>query len=63
MHLVTGELLQQYPGCDIAWVRVNPTIPGLANQWTKKAKAYREKLFERTIIVVNEAKHGVIYID
>jgi hypothetical protein len=63
MNLVTGELLQKYPGRDVAWIRVNPTIPGSAKQWTKKAKAMRAKLFERTISVVKNAKHGVVYIE
>jgi hypothetical protein len=63
MHLVTGELLQKYPGRDVAWVRVNPTIPDVANQWSKKAKTVREKLFERTVAAVAIAEHGVIYID
>jgi hypothetical protein len=63
MHLVTGELLQKYHGHDVAWIRVNPTIPDLANQWTKKANATRNKLFERTIVAVNEATHGIVYID
>jgi hypothetical protein len=62
MHLVTGELLQKYPDHDVAWVRVNPTISGLTNQWSNKAKMSRMKLFDLTIDAVFDAKHGVVYI-
>jgi hypothetical protein len=62
MHLVTGELLQKYPGYDVAWVRVNPMIPDLANQWTKKAKIAREKLFSHAIGAIVIIAHGIEYI-
>ena len=63
MHLVTGELLHKFPYHDVAWIRVNPTIPNVKNQWSKKTITLREKLFDRTIVEIKTATHGIIYID
>jgi hypothetical protein len=40
MHLVNGELLQLYPGHNIAWVRVNPSV---------KSAVIRNKRFEEVV--------------
>lgn len=53
MHLVTGELLQKYPGHIVSWVRVNPTI-GSKNEWSPASKKKREKRFEDVIVAVND---------
>jgi len=57
MHLVNGELLQLYPGHNIAWVRVNPTA---------KSTKTRNKRFDAVIKSVNcileTKKTEVVYI-
>lgn len=53
MHLVNGELLQKYPGNNIAWVRVNPTTPG-DEQWSASAIKIRNTRFDKVIEKVNE---------
>jgi hypothetical protein len=53
MHLVTAELLQKYPGNNIAWVRVNPTIDA-KRQWGKTSKKIRKKRFEEVVAVVKD---------
>jgi hypothetical protein len=54
MHLVTAELLQKYPDNIVSWVRVNPTIVDMKNQWSKKSKAIREKRFDDVVCAVND---------
>jgi hypothetical protein len=65
MHLVTAELLQQYPDRVVSWVRVNPTVDA-KNDWSKKSKAIREKRFEDVVIAVNDILESretrVVYI-
>ena len=53
MHLINGELLQKYPGNNIAWVRVNPTTPG-NEQWSSSAIKTRNERFDEVIEKVNE---------
>lgn len=52
MHLVNGELLQKYPGINIAWVRVNPTVSG-DDQWSPLAVNIRNKRFDDVIETIN----------
>ena len=65
MHLVTGELLQKYPGCVVSWIRVNPTTDE-NSQWSKKSKAIREKRFEDVIketrAILETCDTRVVYI-
>ena len=53
MHLVTAELLQQYPDKSVAWVRVNPTVKA-KGQWSKTSKKIRENLFEDVVMTVED---------
>jgi hypothetical protein len=57
MHLVNGELLQLYPGHNIAWVRVNPSV---------KSMKTRNKRFDEVIKSVNDIletkKTDLVYI-
>jgi hypothetical protein len=53
MHLVTAELLQQYPDYVVSWVRVNPTT-GEKSQSSKKSKTIREKRFENVVKCVHD---------
>ena len=53
MHLVNGELLQKYPGNNIAWVRVNPTVQG-GEQWAAPAIKTRNKRFDEVVEKVKE---------
>ena len=53
MHLVTAELLQKYPGNNIAWARVNPTTDE-KTQWGKTSKKIRKKRFEEVVAVVKD---------
>jgi hypothetical protein len=55
MHLATAELLKLRPGHAIAWVRVNPTIPSVRNQWSAKAKKLRSCRFKEAVAVINKA--------
>jgi len=52
-HLATAELLQKYPGNDISWVRVNPTVKA-KDQWSTTSKKKREKLFSEAVDIINE---------
>ena len=51
MHLVTAELLQNYPGHIVSWVRVNPTTDE-KTQTSKKSQKIREKRFEEVVTIV-----------
>jgi hypothetical protein len=53
MHLVNGELLQKYPGINIAWVRVNPNVED-DDQWSPKAINIRNKRFDNVIETIND---------
>ena len=53
MHLVTAELLQEYPDHVVSWVRVNPTI-GSKNEWSKTSVRKREKRFEEVVTTVSD---------
>jgi len=48
MHLVTAELLQEYPDHMVSWVRVNPTV-GSKDEWSDLSKKKREKRFEEVV--------------
>ena len=52
-HMVTAELLQQYPHTDVCWVRVNPTT-GHKNPWGITAKRIRAERFDAAIHAVND---------
>ncbi|AGE59121.1 hypothetical protein PBCVOR070422_522L [Paramecium bursaria Chlorella virus OR0704.2.2] len=53
MHLVSAELLQKYPGNEIAWVRVNPTVP-VKNQWSKSSIKIRHLRFQEVVSAVEK---------
>jgi len=53
MHMVTAELLQQYPGVDVCWVRVNPTTEH-KNPWGIAAKRVRAERFDAVVNAVND---------
>ena len=53
MHLATAELLQRYPGNNISWVRVNPSV-GSKNEWSPSSIKKREKRFDEVIKSVND---------
>jgi len=53
MHMVTAELLQQYPGVDVCWIRVNPTT-GHKNPWGIAAKRVRTERFDAVIKAMND---------
>ena len=65
MHMVTAELLQQYPGVDVCWIRVNPTTEH-KNPWGIAAKRVRAERFDAVIQSVNDVLKnkttGVVYI-
>ena len=65
MHMVTAELLKQYPNTDVCWVRVNPTT-GHKNPWGIAAKRERARRFDAVINAVNDVLKNkttdVIYI-
>jgi hypothetical protein len=65
MHMVTAELLKQYPGTDVCWIRVNPTT-GHKNPWGVAAKRVRAERFDAVIDAVNNVlmnkTTGVVYI-
>lgn len=65
MHMVTAELLQQYPGVDVCWIRVNPTTEH-KNPWGVAAKRVRAERFDAVIKAVGDVLEnkttGVIYI-
>ncbi|AGE50361.1 hypothetical protein PBCVCVR1_017R [Paramecium bursaria Chlorella virus CVR-1] len=65
MHMVTAELLQQYPGVDVCWIRVNPTTKH-KNPWGVAAKRVRAERFDAVIQSVNDVLKnkttGVVYI-
>ncbi|AGE58117.1 hypothetical protein PBCVNW6652_740L [Paramecium bursaria Chlorella virus NW665.2] len=65
MHMVSAELLQQYPQTDVCWVRVNPTTKH-KNPWGVAAKRVRAERFDAVIKAVNGVlKHkrtNVVYI-
>lgn len=65
MHLVTAELLQQYPGVDVCWIRVNPTTQH-KNPWGIAAKRVRAERFDAVVKVVNNVLKNnmtnVVYI-
>lgn len=65
MHMVTAELLQQYPGVDVCWIRVNPTTEH-KNPWGVAAKRVRAERFDAVIQSVNDVLKnkttGVVYI-
>ena len=48
MHLVTAELLLEYPNHMVSWVRVNPTTDK-KDQWDKPSRNIREKRFEEVV--------------
>ena len=48
MHLVTAELLQEYPDHVVSWVRVNPTV-GSKDGWSSSSKKERGKRFEEVV--------------
>ena len=52
-HMVTAELLQQYPHTDVCWVRVNPTTEH-KNPWGVAAKRVRAERFDAAIDAVND---------
>jgi hypothetical protein len=64
-HMVTAELLQQYPGTDVCWIRVNPTTKH-KNPWGIAAKRVRAERFDAAIDAVNDVLENkttdVIYI-
>lgn len=65
-HMASAELLQKFPGYDIAWVRVNPTIKKVKNQWTDKCVEIRTKRYEQTINAIKKAlvirETGMVFI-
>jgi hypothetical protein len=65
MHMVTAELLQQYPEVDVCWIRVNPTTQH-KNPWGIAAKRIRAERFDAVIKAVNNVLKNkttdVIYI-
>ena len=64
-HMVTAELLKQYPHTDVCWVRVNPTTEH-KNPWGIAAKRVRAERFDAVIKVVNNVLKNkttdVVYI-
>ena len=65
MHMVTAELLKEYPYTDVCWVRVNPTTKH-KNPWGVAAKRVRAERFDAVIDAVNDVLKNkttdVIYI-
>ncbi|AGE53148.1 hypothetical protein PBCVFr5L_304L [Paramecium bursaria Chlorella virus Fr5L] len=53
MHMVSAELLKQYPGTDVCWIRVNPTTEH-KNPWGVAAKRVRAERFDAVINTVND---------
>ncbi|AGE53093.1 hypothetical protein PBCVFr5L_163L [Paramecium bursaria Chlorella virus Fr5L] len=53
MHMVTAELLKQYPHTDVCWVRVNPTTKH-KNLWGIAAKRERAERFDAVIKIVSD---------
>jgi len=64
-HMVTAELLKEYPHTDVCWVRVNPTTKH-KNPWSIAAKRVRAERFDAVIKAVNDVLENkstdVIYI-
>ena len=52
MHMVSAELLKQYPGTDVCWIRINPTTKH-KNSWGVAAKRVRTERFDAVIKAVN----------
>ena len=65
MHMVSAELLKQYPHTDVCWVRVNPTTKH-KNPWGVAAKRVRAERFDAVIKAVNDVLKNkttdIIYI-
>lgn len=65
MHMVTAELLQQYPHTDVCWIRVNPTTEH-KNPWGVAAKRVRAERFDAVIDAINNVLRNnttdVVYI-
>jgi len=65
MHMVTAELLRQYPSTDVCWIRVNPTTKH-KNPWGIAAKRVRAERFDAVIDAVNNVLKNkttnVVYI-
>ena len=55
MHLVTAELLKKHSGFVVAWIRVNPTIPSVKNQWSVRARKMRLARFEEAVAAIRDA--------
>ena len=64
-HMVTAELLKQYPHTDVCWVRVNPTTKH-KNPWGVAAKRVRAERFDAVVKAVEDVLKNkmtsVIYI-
>jgi len=52
-HMVTAELLKEYPHTDVCWVRVNPTTKH-KNPWGVAAKRVRAERFDAVIKAVDD---------
>jgi len=52
-HMVTAELLKEYPHTDVCWVRVNPTTEH-KNPWGIAAKRVRAERFDAVIKAVDD---------
>ncbi|AGE52756.1 hypothetical protein PBCVCZ2_144R [Paramecium bursaria Chlorella virus CZ-2] len=65
MHMVTAELLKEYPHTDVCWIRVNPTTKH-KNPWGVAAKRVRAERFDAVIKVVDDVLKNkttdIIYI-
>ena len=64
-HMVSAELLQQYPHTDVCWIRVNPTTKH-KNPWGIAAKRVRAERFDSVIKAVDDVLKNkttdVVYI-
>jgi hypothetical protein len=65
MHMVTAELLKEYPNTNVCWVRVNPTTKH-KNPWGVAAKEVRTQRFDAVIDAVNDVLQnkttGIVHI-
>lgn len=65
MHMVSAELLKQYPHTNVCWIRVNPTTKH-KNPWGIAAKRVRAERFDAVIKAVNKVLNDkttdVVYI-
>ncbi|AGE49791.1 hypothetical protein PBCVCan184_339R [Paramecium bursaria Chlorella virus Can18-4] len=52
-HMVTAELLKEYPHTDVCWIRVNPTTKH-KNPWGVAAKRVRAEQFDAVIKAVSD---------